>query len=107
MDRNAIHVTQPGTRRSLSRRLVALSLLACLLCGYLLRIDHLSTQVRLPPFVLDFGPSTQLRGSRIEWSCADFPSPQCNQPFYAVDLIWANRTGYQVVTFIELPLPQQ
>jgi len=82
-------------------------LLACLLLSAMLGIAQLPRRVSPSPFVLVLGPAAQLRGSRIAWSCADFPSPSCDHPFYAIDLIWADHTGYRVVTFIEFPLSQE
>jgi hypothetical protein len=86
-------------------RIAALSLRAGLLFGLALGAYQLPARVWPPrPFVLALGPATQLRGSRVGWPCEVFPAPECDRTFYAVDLIWADRTGYRVVTFVQFRL---
>jgi hypothetical protein len=85
--------------------LVAAGMLwAVLTCSCLLGAVQLQSN-RLPvTFALNIGQDAQLRAGGVMTPCLRLPLPDCDQPFYIVELIVLETRGYHVYTFMRLPL---
>ena len=57
-----------------------------------------------PTLALDIGRDAQLRAGGVTTPCVLFPFPDCDQPFYTVELIVLETRGYRIYTFMRVPL---